>query len=175
MVEVAVHAPGGVERAHKKGETWVVTRGEGGKPVEYLMGLCGECGQPRILRPVIRFSDNGIREWNAAEERGCASRWTPLWMLVVSLVALALGYVAGVSWASIGADIGESIGVGAAVVLGTMLVYLLFDHRGGARRSKEAEEHKRRILVVHGHGNIPPKEVGTREQGWKEYVILPAA
>lgn len=176
MAEAAVHALGGAEgEPHKRGDTWVATREEGGKPVEHLMGLCGECGQPRTLRQVIRFSHNGIREWNAAAERVYASGWTPLWMLVVALVALAIGYVAGVSWASIGADIGESMGVGVAVVLGTMLVYVLFDHRVGARRSKETKEFQQRILAAHGHGNVPPNEVGTREQGWKKYVILPAA
>lgn len=178
MAETAVHALGGAggEQAHKKGETWVATREKGGKPVECLMGLCGKCGQPRTLQRVIRFSDHGIREWRALVEREYG--WvhllafafpSPIWVGVLAMGVLVL-------WPVVAGASPKATLLALAVVLFLIAaaVALLFVGRLDARRSKEVEEDKRRILAAHGY-EISPDAVGTREQGWKEYVILPAA
>lgn len=148
--------------AKRKREKWTEVRNEDGEPVERLMVNCTECGQPQPRQRVLRLNERERREWYEGNTT------LECWIGLTCVGTVVLGFVTFVvlTLAS------KSLIVGPIASAVITAVYYSFVSPRCRRFEKEHKERKRRILMA--HGDIPEEKVGTPDEYWKEYIILPA-
>lgn len=136
---------------------------ENGKPVEYLMVKCENCGQPRRSQRVLRFNERELREW--PDEY--LLHFTKMDFLDTLLVSFMFIVICFTMW-----QVTSSIFYMTVTVAATLAFCYLFLHRNSTQRDnkiKKIKEKKRQILAR--HGNIPVDAVST--DNWHRYIILP--